>query len=108
MDHINNISLPLISSVRWLRFRVIAQGFTVVAAVLGGYKLAQERKEARRVSVASDNDASAALSASSEAKEEDKEAERRRFEARLKEAEEVHRLEVQAEESAKKMSKNKN
>ncbi|GJJ10501.1 hypothetical protein Clacol_004727 [Clathrus columnatus] len=89
---------------RWLRFRVIAQGFTVAAAVVGGWQLAQERKEARRVVPphgASDSDAPRIDEIG--LRREKEEAERRRFEARLKEAEEAHRIEVEVEKRMKQM-----
>lgn len=65
--------------LRWLRFRVIAQGFTVAVAVIAGWEMAQQRKAARR------------MEASDEGKAE---AEKKRFEARMKEAEEAHRVET--------------
>ncbi|KAF8507800.1 hypothetical protein BU17DRAFT_100260 [Hysterangium stoloniferum] len=71
---------------RWLRFRVIAQGFTVAAAVIGGWQIAQDRKAARQQGLTPTTE--------EEQKMEKEAAERRRFEARMKEAEEAHRLET--------------
>jgi hypothetical protein len=71
---------------RWLRFRVIAQGFTVAAAVIGGWQIAQDRKAARQQGITS--------TIEEEQKLEKEAQEKRRFEARMKEAEEAHRLET--------------
>ena len=71
---------------RWLRFRVIAQGVTIAAAVVGGWKISQERRAARRSGITSATE--------EEAKKTKDEAEKARFSARMKEAEEAHRLET--------------
>ncbi|KIJ48825.1 hypothetical protein M422DRAFT_247184 [Sphaerobolus stellatus SS14] len=68
---------------RWLRFRVVAQGFTVAVAVLGGWQVAQERKAARHTGLEE-----------AQAKQEEEEKERKRFDARMQEAVEAHRLET--------------
>jgi len=67
-----------------MRFRVIAQGFTVAAVVMGGWSIAQERKAAAK------NEA-----VIEEARREKAERERERFEARMKDAEEAHRFETE-------------
>lgn len=99
----------LCCAFRWLRFRVIAQGFTVAAAVVGGWQFAQDRKEARRASVAAGGTHNKTTASEEELKlrRELEEAERRRFEARLKEAEEAHRLEVEVNERVKNLKEEK-
>ena len=64
---------------RWLRFRIVAQGVTVAACVAGSYVLGADAREKR-------------ASEAEQHKREDEERERRRFQARLKEAEEAQRL----------------
>jgi Hypoxia induced protein conserved region len=77
---------PQMRLARWLRFRVIAQGVTVAAAVVGGWQISQERRAARSRDSASQTEG--------EAKRANDQAEQARFSARLKEAEEAHRLET--------------
>jgi Hypoxia induced protein conserved region len=73
---------------RWLRFRVIAQGVTIAAAVAGGWKISQDRRAARK-----SGRTAAAEEAAKGAKEQ---AEKERFSSRMKEAEEAHQLETGA------------
>lgn len=61
---------------RWLRFRVIAQGLTVAAAVAGGWQISQERRAARKRGVPPDEEGRAARAAQEKA----------RFDARMEEA----------------------
>lgn len=75
-------------SLRWLRFRVIAQGVTVAAAVVGGWQISQDRRAARNSGAASNTE--------DEAKRAKDQAEQARFSARLKEAEEAHQLETRS------------
>ncbi|KAF8497975.1 hypothetical protein BU17DRAFT_103157 [Hysterangium stoloniferum] len=82
----NDIDEALPPGSSWLRFRVIAQGFTVAAAVIGGWQIAQDRKAARQQGITPTTE--------EEQKMEKEAEERRRFEARMKEAEEAHRLET--------------
>ncbi|KAF8499401.1 hypothetical protein JB92DRAFT_938848 [Gautieria morchelliformis] len=72
--------------LRWLRFRVLAQGLTIAAAVVGGWKISQERRAARQSGITS--------AAEEETKNAKEQAEKARFSSRMKEAEEAHRLET--------------
>ncbi|KAF8588579.1 hypothetical protein K439DRAFT_1629570, partial [Ramaria rubella] len=71
---------------RWLRIRVIAQGVTIIAAVAGGWQISQERRAARRAGITPATE--------EEAQKAKEEAERARFDGRMREAEEAHRLET--------------
>lgn len=68
---------------RWLRFRVLAQGATVAACVSGAWVFGAEGRKQRALE-------------KSERKLADEERERMRFGSRLQEAEELQRLEDEA------------
>lgn len=76
----------------WLRARVAAQGFTILAICGGAYLVNKREREA----AAGSED----ISQENRAK---KEKERREFEERLKNAEEAHRIEVQGRNNAQKL-----
>ncbi|KAF8352107.1 altered inheritance of mitochondria protein 31, mitochondrial, partial [Amanita rubescens] len=80
----------------WLRARVAAQGFTILAICGGAYLVNKREKEA--IAAKGSND----VSQESAAENRKQEKERREFEERLKNAEEAHRIEVQGRNNAQK------
>jgi hypothetical protein len=77
----------------WLRARVAAQGFTILAICGGAYLVNKHEREA--IAAGSED-----ISQENRAKQE---KERREFEERLKNAEEAHRIEVQGRNNAQKL-----
>jgi len=73
----------------WLRARVAAQGFTILAICGGAYLVNKREREATAAKGSND------VSQESAAETRKQEKERREFEERLKNAEEAHRIQVQ-------------
>jgi len=80
----------------WLRARVAAQGFTILAICGGAYLVNKREREAAAAKGNGD------ISQESATENRKQEKERREFEERLKNAEEAHRIEVQGRDNAQK------
>jgi len=80
----------------WLRARVAAQGFTILAICGGAYLVNKREREAAAAKGSND------VSQESAAENRKQEKERREFEERLKNAEEAHRIEVQGRNDVRK------